>query len=79
MKNSAFCLRPTEAIDLKHETIERVTEKLTSHCVDEIEKAIRLYYFVRDGIRYNFCMVSVALEDFTTGAVLARGKGCCVQ
>ena len=79
MKNSAFCLRPTEAIDSEHETIKTVAEKLTSHSADEIEKTIKLCYFVRDVIQYNFYMVSIALEDFTTGAVLARGKGCCVQ
>lgn len=79
MKNSAFCLRPTEAIDLHCEAIKRAAEKLNNHYADGIEKATRAYYFVRDAIRYNFCMVSVALEDFATRAVLARGKGCCVQ
>lgn len=79
MKNFAFCLRPTEAIDLNYEATKRVAEKLNSHYAEEIEKVMRAYYFVRDAIQYNFYIVSVTLEDFTTSAVLTRGKGCCVQ
>ena len=59
--------------------MKRVAEKLTNQCTDEIEKAMRFYYFVRDRIQYSFYMVSVAFEDLKASTVLARGKGCCAQ
>ena len=79
MDNLELYLRPTEAIDSEHETIQEITEKLTHDCTSEVEKTIKLFYFVRDSIRYNIYMASVVLEDFKASTVLRRGKGYCVQ
>ena len=79
MDNLELYLKPTEVIDSEHETIQTMAEQLTHDCVSEVEKAIKLFYFVRDSIRYNAYMISVALEDFKASTVLARGKGYCVQ
>lgn len=37
MNNSELYLRRTEAIDLKHETIKRVAEKLTDHIFAQLK------------------------------------------
>ena len=79
MDNFELYLKPTETIDSEHETIQRLEEKLTRDCTSEEERAIKLFYFVRDSIRYNIYMVSVYAEDFIASTVLARGKGYCVQ
>ncbi len=50
MSNFAFCFRPTEAIDLKHETMKRVAEKLTNRCTDEMEKALGPRYLHKKGL-----------------------------
>ena len=79
MDNFQPYLKPTEAIDSEHEMIQELAEKLTHDCTSEVEKAIKLFYFVRDSIRYNIYMASVFLEDFKASTVLRRGKGYCVQ
>ena len=79
MDNFELYLKPTEAIDSEHETIQKVMEKVTNGCASGVEKAIELFYFVRDSIHYSPYTVSVALEDFKASTVLARGKGYCVQ
>jgi len=79
MDDFELYLKPTEAIESEHKAIQRVSKKLIQGCVSEVEKAIRLFYFVRDSIHYNAYMVSMYLEDFKASTVLTRGKGYCVQ
>jgi transglutaminase-like putative cysteine protease len=79
MSESDLYLRPTEAINSDHETIQEVAEELIRGCSSEAEKVVKLFNFVRDSIRYNVYMISVYPEDFKASTVLARGKGYCVQ
>ena len=72
-------LEATEAIDCDSEAIQGLAKELTSGCASDEEKAVKLFYFVRDSIRYNIYMISAYLEDFKASTVLARGKGYCVQ
>ena len=72
-------LKPTEAINSEHETIQEVVENVTYDCTSDVKKAVKLFYFVRDSIRYNIYMVSVFIDDFKASTVLRRGKGYCVQ
>lgn len=73
------CLRPTFTIDSNHEKILEKVQEVTRGCSTEVEKAIALFYYVRDAIGYNVYMVSVFLEDFRASRVLKWGKGYCVQ
>jgi len=79
MSETDTYLEATEAIDCDSEAIQRLAEDLTSGCASDEEKAVKLFYFVRDSIRYNIYMISAYLEDFKASTVLARGKGYCVQ
>ena len=79
MDNFNLYLKPTETIDSEHETIQKLVEKLTRDCDSTAEKATKLFYFVRDSIRYNVYMASIFIEDFKASTVLRRGKGYCVQ
>jgi transglutaminase-like putative cysteine protease len=72
-------LRPTFAIDSDHERIVETAEKLTGGCSSDEEKAVKLFYFVRDSIHYNVYMISVFIEDFKASRILEWGKGYCVQ
>ena len=72
-------LRATEVIDSNQELIQDTAHNLTLGCSNQTEKAIKLFYFVRDSIRYNIYMISMYLDDFKASTVLARGKGYCVQ
>ncbi|MEJ2586458.1 MAG: transglutaminase-like domain-containing protein [Deltaproteobacteria bacterium] len=72
-------LRPTYAIDSDHEKIIGAARRITTDCSDDVDRAVRLFYFVRDSIHYNVFMISVFEEDFKASRVLKWGKGYCVQ
>jgi transglutaminase-like putative cysteine protease len=46
---------------------------------NDTEKAVRLYYAVRDGVRYNPYAMSVDPATYRASFVLARKEGYCVQ
>ncbi|MFC2018274.1 transglutaminase family protein [Chloroflexota bacterium] len=79
MDDIDFYLKPTKAIDSDHEAIRVTVAELTRDGVVETEKAVKLFHFVRDTIRFNAYMVSAYFEDFVASKVLGRGKGYCVQ
>jgi len=72
-------LQPTEVIDADHPSIAAAAERLTQGCSTDRQKAVALFYFVRDCIHYNIFMTSVFKEDFRASKVLEWGKGYCVQ
>lgn len=72
-------LKPTRAIDSDNKEIIKVARGLTISLKDEREKAIKLFYFVRDEIQYSVYMISTFFEDFIASTILARKKGYCVQ
>ena len=45
---------------------------------DSIEAAVRLYYAVRDGLRYDPLSVELSPDGLVASNVLARGRGYCV-
>lgn len=79
MNETDIYLKSTEAIDSNNEAIQEVAEELTSGCPSDVEKAIKLFYFVRDSIKYNIYMISMYLDDFKASTTLMRKKGYCVQ
>jgi len=72
-------LRPTFAIDSDHGSIASTVQRVTRGCSDNADKAVALFYFVRDSIHYNVFMISVFKEDFKASRVLEWGRGYCVQ
>jgi len=72
-------LKPTIIINSDHVSIIKKAVELTTHCNSESEKAIALFYFVRDSIHYSVYMISTKFEDFVASTVLERAKGYCVQ
>ena len=72
-------LRATFTIEAEHEKIIETVTNVTRGCSSDEEKAIKLFYFVRDSIRYNIYMISVFIEDFRASRILEWGKAYCVQ
>ena len=72
-------LKPTFAIDSEDKNIIETATRLTEHCPRDEEKAVKLFYFVRDSIPYSIFMISVFIEDFRASRILEWGKGYCVQ
>jgi len=72
-------LRATSTIDADHEKIIETARIVTNGCSSDEDKAVKLFYFVRDSIEYSFYMISVFIEDFRASRILEWGKGYCVQ
>jgi transglutaminase-like putative cysteine protease len=72
-------LRATSTIEAEHENIIETATNVTRGCASDEEKAVGLFYFVRDSIRYNIYMISVFIEDFRASRILGWGKAYCVQ
>jgi transglutaminase-like putative cysteine protease len=71
-------LQPTQFIDSDAETIVAFAREVCAGETDDLTKAVRLYYAVRDGIVYTPYCDFRSLETFRASACLARGSGFCV-
>ncbi|MEJ2724243.1 MAG: transglutaminase family protein [Deltaproteobacteria bacterium] len=78
-REPAVYLMPTFTIESDHERIVETAREITRGCRTDEEKAIRVFYFVRDMIYYNVDMVSVFEEDFRATRILEWRQGYCVQ
>lgn len=72
-------MKCTYAIDCDNESLRHKAGELTAGCDTDVEKAKALFYFVRDGVRYNPYVPIFTLEDNRASVTLARGEGYCVQ
>ena len=72
-------LRSTFFIDCDVPAIVKKSGELTAGLVNEQDKAIHLFNFVRDQIKYNVYSPRPAAEDFKASTILARREGYCVQ
>ena len=72
-------LGPTFFIDSDEDIIKNQARELTLNLNGMLEKAQRIFYFVRDDIRYNVYSPRTSDHDFKASHVLARGEGYCAQ
>lgn len=71
-------LEPSRFIDSDHPAIIALAEDVAGTVGDDIARAVRLYYEVRDRIRYNPYAVHREPESHRASATLAAGEGWCV-
>jgi transglutaminase-like putative cysteine protease len=72
-------LRSTPNIECYNNMIIERALSLTKGQFDITEKAMSLFYFVRDAIKYNPYRFILAPEYFRASLTLERGDGFCVQ
>lgn len=72
-------LQATEAINSDHPQIRDLAHAITKGVADVHQGAGRLFYFVRDTIRYNPYSPFFLMEHYKATATLRRGRGYCVQ
>jgi len=70
-------LKPTATIDWDTEAVKKKARELTRGKKTAREKAVALYYFVRDGIRHNPYAEGFRPEDYKASLILQRGYGYC--
>jgi len=72
-------LQPTFFIDCDNPRIKELAEEITRGQHDNIEKAVSLFYYARDQVKYSLYTRKSCPEDFRASNILAVGKGFCVQ
>ncbi len=71
-------LRPTYFLDSDSPSLRAFATAAIGDAADERAKAVRLFYAVRDGLRYDPYGADLSAESFRASNVLARGSGFCV-
>lgn len=72
------CLSATYFIDRDHPDIVAFSKQHAGRNQSELERAVGLYYAVRDRIRYNPYSIEPDKHAMKASAVLAKGEGYCV-
>jgi len=72
-------LQPTQGIDCDNVVIKQKAEDLTRGQETSEEKAITLFYWVRDQIKYTPIVPDEIFDDYRASDTLRRGKGFCVE
>jgi transglutaminase-like putative cysteine protease len=71
-------LAPTPIIDSDHPSIIAHADNILGGSKDPVEKAVKLYYAVRDGIWYDPYYPFYLPEHYRASNVLRSGRGYCV-
>lgn len=72
-------LAPTYFIDSDRPAVIDRARSVIGRGDSDADKAVKLFYAVRDGIPYNPYRMSYRREDYRAGFVLEQGDGFCVQ
>jgi transglutaminase-like putative cysteine protease len=75
---SSRYLRATAFLDAEHPAIRTLAAGAIGDAREPMARAIRLYYAVRDGLRYDPYSMDLSPEGMTASAIVARGRGYCV-
>ena len=71
-------LRPSHCIDSEAPAVRAFTARVTAGAVTARERAVRLFYAVRDEIRYDPYGAVLTEEGLRATNVLEQGRGFCV-
>ncbi len=71
-------LSPGKFIDSEHPAVVQLAASIIDPAASDRDNAIRLYYRVRDSIRYNPYGFQMTPESFLASTTLRAGEGWCV-
>jgi transglutaminase-like putative cysteine protease len=71
-------LRPARMVNSDHPAVIEFAQRFTQDTANDRERAVRLYYAVRDGFRYDPYKLDTSEEGLSASRVLADGSGWCV-
>lgn len=78
-ENMQQYLQPTVLVDSDNPAVQAFARQAVGDATDEVEQAVRLYYAVRDGFRYDPYYVNLTEDGLKASTMLARGSGYCVE
>lgn len=79
MDDAAPYLQATDIIDSDHPDIQAFAAEKSAGAKNPVDRAVRLYYAVRDGIRYDPYYPFFKPEHYRASNVLKAGRGFCIQ
>ncbi len=71
-------LTPTTFIDSDHPDVIAFAHEHSKGAATDVERAVQLYYAVRDGIRYDPYRLVLTPEGLRASTCLSNGYGWCV-
>lgn len=72
-------LRPALFVNSDSIPVIDFAEKAVANATSPIEKAVKLYYAVRDGFNYNPYNIDLTIDAMKASALLTRDNGYCVE
>lgn len=72
-------LQPAKFVNSDSEGVIQFTNKIIGNTTDPIEKAVKIYYAVRDGFQYNPYNLDLSPEAMKASSLLERNYGYCVE
>jgi len=76
--NLAQYLQATEVIDYHHPTVKDFVQRRIEGASTPRQQAVKLYYAVRDEIRYDPYSIDLSVEGLRASTTLQNGRGWCV-
>jgi transglutaminase-like putative cysteine protease len=74
----ARCLQPTDLLDSGHPEVQRFAQAAIGSAEAPVERAIRLYFAVRDRIRYDPFVCTAERDDYRASRIAATARNWCV-
>jgi transglutaminase-like putative cysteine protease len=71
-------LEPTALLDWNHPRVLSFAREAVGEAIEPVDKAVRLYEAVRDGIRYDPYAPFYRPEHYQASEVLRRGRSFCI-
>jgi transglutaminase-like putative cysteine protease len=72
-------LAPTRFLDYEHPAVRAFCEAHVDETRTDRERAVKLYYAVRDGLRYDPYGIRTRPETYRASYVIEQGRGYCIQ
>lgn len=76
--DAARALGPTRYLDCDHPDVVEYARRSIGDATSPVERAVRLFYTVRDGIRYDPYAASMDPEAFPASVVLHQPRAFCI-
>lgn len=72
-------LKPTEFLDSDHVSVREYAERNTREASSDVERAVQLYYAVRDGFQYDPYVLDLRRQAMKASVLLTKTRGYCVE
>jgi len=79
MEHADAELEATSTIESKHPAVVQFTSRQAGEATGDVERAVRLFYAVRDGIRYDPYQIDLTIDGMKASTTLELERGWCVS